>query len=372
MQLFLTLAIGGASVYFFYQGDFVLALLLLIWTMSRLLEPSFKKISSDVANSKIERNSNIAIELKINVAEVLKHEVVSQLYEKIKHEKKIVKFGSKEKWIDILIENYKEKYDCKVDYITKESNKFPNVRCIWDIVKFNIKNNILYKNGELDFDDSIYHEIFIPYEYISAKDEEERFGHRIDSDGIKIRVFVVNGFIKLQVGNFDKATTPKFIREEGLAVYLTYFTVTSFPLIYIDQTTPVNYLNLSMYATDSYCDSLLSGKGGDWARDWKEINKEIREYSYIKNRFADDNPTGDGRLTKYYQKFHKKGLELLVKENFIDPNKREESEWYVPGWMQDKNIHYLNKFLYIGIIDYKNVKENMEQYYWTDYYEEIP
>ncbi len=86
MQSFLTLAIVGASAYFFYQGDFVLALLLLIWTMSRLLEPSFKKISSDVANSEIERNSNIAIELKINVAEVLKHEVVSQLYEKIKHE----------------------------------------------------------------------------------------------------------------------------------------------------------------------------------------------------------------------------------------------------------------------------------------------
>ncbi len=38
--------------------------------------------------------------------------------------KKIVKFGSKEKWIDVLIENYKEKYDCKVDYITKESKHF--------------------------------------------------------------------------------------------------------------------------------------------------------------------------------------------------------------------------------------------------------
>jgi hypothetical protein len=37
-------------------------------------------------------------------------------------------------------------------------------------IRFNIKNNLLFVNGEVDFGDHIYHELEVPYRW---KDEEQ-------------------------------------------------------------------------------------------------------------------------------------------------------------------------------------------------------
>ncbi len=360
-----TLIIGGASIYFFYENNFFVAIILLTWFFSRLFGQSLKRIFEGINNTEKEILSNITIEVKINIAEILKHSSVLNLFRKLKENEKF-KFKDESEWIKTLIENYKKKYgfDNENDRVHK------GVRYIWEKAKFNIKNNILWKNNEVDFNDSVEHEIYIPYEYIGQKEEEEGHFYNNIWSGIQIRVLIVNGEIKVQIGDFDKNTTPHFYQKEGLAVYKTWETITSFPLMYVSQSIPINYLNFSMYATESY-KGLLSGAKNDWTHDWKELNSEMVDYSYLRAQFASDEVAGK-KFGDVYKKFYTKSLEKLSRDNFVDPYKREDDGWPVPEWMEDNSIHYQNKYLLVFLADYKDVKEKRDKYYITDYHEEHP
>lgn len=363
-----TFIIGGATVYFFYEYNFILGLILFTWFLSRLFGYNLKRIFEGIGHSEVEKHSNILIELKVNIAAVLNHKVVSDLYNKLKkNEKFAAKFKNQSEWVKVMIDNYKKKYKNENDFTHEKTG----VRYLWDTVKYNIKNNILWENGEIDFSDTIQHEIFVPYEYKGGKEEEERFWHDIGS-GISIRVIVVNGLIKVQIGNFDKETSPEFYRDSGLAAYKTWETITTFPLMYVSQSIPTHYLNLSMYATDSYKNLLRLESKKDWTKDWKELNAEIVDYNYLKTAFASDAPA-DSKFSKVFKKFHTKSLEKLAAENFSDPYKKDkEDDWPVPGWMEDNNINYLNDYLMILIADYKDAREKNEKYYLTDFHEEHP
>lgn len=367
MQQIFTFALGGASIYFFYENNFIVAVILFTWFLSRLFGYNLKRIFEGIGNSEVEKHSNIVVELKVNIAAVLGHQALSSLFDKIKENKKFTaKFKNKSEWIEALADNYKKKYKNENDFTHEKTG----VRYLWDAVRYNIKNNILWENGEIDFSDSIQHEIFIPYEYKGEKEEEGRLWLDLGS-GIRIRVFVVNGLIKVQVGNFDKETSPEVYRDSGLAAYKTWETITTFPLMYVSQSIPTHYLNLSMYATDSYKGLLRREPSRDWTKDWKELNAEIADYNYLKTAFASDAPA-DSKFNKVYKKFYTKSLEKLAAENFSDPHKRKDDDWPVPGWMEDNNITYLNNFLHVFIADYKDMREKNEKYYLTDYHEEHP
>ena len=362
-----TLVIGGASIYFFYESNFIAAVILFTWFLSRLFGYNLKRIFEGIGNSEVEKHSNVAIELKVNIAAVLGHQALSSLFEKLNENKKFTsKFKNKSELVEALADNYKKKYKNENDFTHEKTG----VRYLWDAVKYNIKNNILWENGEIDFSDSIQHEIFIPYEYKGEKEEEERLWLDLGS-GIRIRVFVVNGLIKVQVGNFDKETSPEVYRDSGLAAYKTWETITTFPLMYVSQVIPTHYLNLSMYATDSYKNLLKLETTKDWTKDWKELNAEIADYNYLKTAFASDAPANK-KFGKIYKKFYTKSLEKLAAENFNDLNKKKDDDLLATDWMEDNNINYLNNFLMVFIADYKNAREKNEKYYLTDYYEENP
>jgi len=361
LQLIFTFIIYGVSIYFFYHHNFFIGLTLFVWVIFRSLEDSLVKLFENTNLSELNKKSNILIELKINLAELFKSKEILTIFEKLKKEKKI-NFQNFSEWIEIMIENYKKKFNNQNDFTSKDGERY-----IWEVVKFNIKNNILWKNNQIDFNDSVYHEIFIPFEY-KNKEAEELF-----EEGLYVRVFVVNGLIKLQIGRYDEKITPKFFRREGLAVYQTYSTITLFPLMYVFQEIPTNYLNLSAYATESWKNIFKKDNKSDFMADWKILNKEIIEYNYIKDRLALNQPGNDRKFNKLYQKFYKKGSKILITENFKDPYKKNKDiNWSVPGWMEDNDIHYLNKFLYILIANYKDLKEKRERYNYIDYYEEIP
>ncbi|HVB20039.1 MAG TPA: hypothetical protein VNF51_02005 [Candidatus Paceibacterota bacterium] len=369
-QIF-TFALGAASVFFFYENSFLIALVLFTWFLSRLFGYSLTKMFEGIGHSEVERQSNISIELKMNVAAILNHDSVSSLFDKLKSGKKPIwrknaefKFADKKAWVEQIVENYKKKYKNDNDYTDEKSG----VRYVWESVKYNIKNNILWENGQVDFSDSITHEIFIPYEY--AEDKEDGFFQDI-SEGIRIRFLVVNGMIKVQIGNFSKETSPQIYRD-GLAVYKTWETITTFSLMYVFQGLPTNYLNLSMYATDSYKKLLSNDPSKDFTKDWKELNAEIANYNYLKTQFAIDSSVS-GKFLEIYKKFNGKSLKYLGEEKFIDPYKRKDDDtYYEPGWMKDNSIHYLNNYLSVSIADYKDQKEKNEKYYYTDYHEETP
>src|SRR5262249_39173781 len=155
--------------------------------------------------------SNCFLRLIIGIEGLLKHEAVSELFLKLQSTGTIRREISEDQWKTQLLENYRQKY--KTDNVHHE-------------VKFNIKNNLLWTNGEIDFNDSIYHELFIPYNgptgspQITAPPGEEFDRKRetsLNSEGIHagltVRVFVVNGIIKLQIGKFSKRLSPEVIKK---------------------------------------------------------------------------------------------------------------------------------------------------------------
>lgn len=366
-----TLVIGCASVYLFYKNSFLIALVLFTWFLSRLFGYNIKRIFEGLGHSEVERQSNIVLELKINIATILNHKAVSDLFDRLQNGKKAMfrsefKFKDKVKWVEQMIGNYKKKYNKNDnDWTNKEGRRF-----VWDSIKFNIKNNILWENEQINFSDSIEHELVIPYEFKGKEDDDSMSWNDIGS-GLRVRVIVVNGMIKVQIGNFDKESSPEIYNDSGLAAYKTWETITTFPLMYVSQSLPAHYLNLSMYATDSYKGLLKREPSKDWTKDWKELNTEIADYNYLKTAFASDAPA-DSKFNKVYKKFYTKSLEKLAAENFSDLNKKKDDDWPVPGWMEDNNTTYLNNFLHVFIADYKDARKRNEEYYLTDYHEEHP
>ena len=88
--------------------------------------------------------------------------------------------------------------------------------------------------------------------------------------------------------------------------------------------------------------------------------------------FASDKPA-DKKFERIYKKFYTKSLEKLAAEKFSDPYKKDkDDDWPVPGWLEDKNINYLNDYLMVFIADYKDAREKNEKYYLTDFHEEHP
>ena len=107
-------------------------------------------------------------------------------------------------------------------------------------------------------------------------------------------MLVVNGMLHLQVGRFDKGYSPRVLRAGSLAVYETFTTVTSFPLMYFSYQhgIPVRYLNLVAAATPSYKES-HDDRGDEKKRwknrysDWQSLNREIAGYRLLCD---EDNP----------------------------------------------------------------------------------
>lgn len=351
-----TLALAGATIYFFYDYNFFLAVVFLIWTLSRLFGYSFQRLVKGfgeiTTHSQLEKKCNVVLEIKINIEEVLKHKAVSELFERLKKQKNIEK-KSKDEWIKDLLHSYKKKFDKKE---TLEE------------VKFNIKNNVLWKNGEIDFNDSVYHEVFIPY---NLDEFEKKELSPYIYTGLTIRVFIVNGIIKLQIGDFAKEVSPEVIKK-GLDVYKTHETIASFPLMYFhwQHKIPENYLNLSMYATDSYYKH-LKGDKEDFTKDWKEINKEIRDYNYVCS-IADEYVEDRGRWEKIVKEFDEKKDKMLKENDFKDPFARDENDdYYYDDW-RDNNVYFINKLMTIFVANYNENKEKREKFVYTDYYEERP
>jgi hypothetical protein len=326
----------------------------------------FSKLFELVADAAAIQDANIGINLKLNIAEILSDSSTDGLYEQSKKNKTLEgKFKNKEEWASLLIENFKKRHQ----KLNPSDHTHKGKRYVWGQVNFNIKGNLLIKNKEIDFSDIIQHRIDIPFEYT---EKEEMF-----EDDVTIRLVVVNGILKIQVGHFDKETSPEHLRKGGLAIYKKFATVTSFPLMYVFFDMPSKYLNLSFYATPSYW-KLMSGQAKDnsFNQEWIAANAEFNDYKYLNNPLigepVKDNVIKDQRWLKIIQSFAKKGKEWLARENFTDPDAEKESDGYTPGWLKNDSLTYMNDYLSVHIADYKKEQEKMNKYELVDYYQETP
>lgn len=359
ISIIFTIALAAASIFFFYEYNFFVAIILLVWFISRLfgynLERLVKGFGQITTHSNFETQCNCALEFEIIIEEVLKHPTIDRLFNQLQKKTIIAPSTQKEDWITKMLDNYKKKFG---------REKFKEV-------KFNIKNNLVWKNGAIDFNDSIYHEIFIPYEYKDGKEEETKppFTPAIES-GITIRLFIVNGIIKLQVGDFSKEYTPNRLSN---MVYQTHDTITSFPLMYFSylHKIPENYLNLSAYATESWKNlhaEKKDKKSKDFTTDWKELTEEIRDYNYVCS-VTDEYVGNRKKWRAIVTGFEKKKSEWLEKENFKNQFPRD-GDFYAD--LESNNQYFANKYLWVFVMNYNEFKEKKERYVYTDYYEERP
>lgn len=351
--------------------------------MARLFGYSLTGLVNGINRSENQKKSNIQIDVMFNVAATIEHPILGEAIERInnkndefykteKGKKHLDKSSGdrqildKKEWREKLIENYKKKHKDTNDYVKDDT------RYVWERIRFNIKNNILWKNGEVFFGDVITHTVSVPYKY----NDEDSFFSAFPAE-VEIRLNVVNGIIKLQVGNFHKNSTPKFLQEEGLATYQTWYTVASLPLMYIAYGIPTQYLNPCAEAMDSWWELWHSGKASKesqekWRKEWQQINKEIKDYEYVSSRPSDE--TLDKESFRIISDFGNKlkAYRQQAGEDLKSNQDKSEDKGYTPAFLRDDSTEYTNKYLHVSIIDYNEYKENKGKYMFSDYWEEHP
>jgi hypothetical protein len=121
--------------------------------------------------------------------------------------------------------------------------------------------------------------------------------------------------LNLQVGRFDKSYSPRILDSQGLAVYETFATIATFPLMYFGYRCglPVRYLNLVAAATASYKESHDErvDKKKRWKNryaDWRALQREVAIYRVLCDRSS---PAYNRLNDKLEQEFFDKCERLL-------------------------------------------------------------
>jgi hypothetical protein len=356
ISIIFTISLGATSIFFFYKFNFFIAIILLACFISRLVGYNHKRQAKGFGEITthliLETQCNCALEFQISIEEILKHPAIERLFNQLQMKNVISTSTQKEDWIKKMLDNYRKKFS---------REKLEEVR-------FNIKNNLVWKNGIIDFNDSIYHEIFIPYEYKDGKEEKSTFRTPSIEIGITIRLFIVNGIIKLQVGDFSREYTPNKLSNTS---YQTHDTITSFPLMYFSylHKIPVKYLNLLAYATESWKNAhgeKRDKRSKGLTADWKELLKEIKDYNYVCS-VADVYVGSYKKWDTIIARFQKKKSEMLKRDNFENLFPRSDDHDFYEDLMPNDR-YYSNEYLSVNIVNHNK----KGQYIYTDYYEDSP
>jgi hypothetical protein len=359
----------GVAAYSYTNGNYVWAFLcLLLWgylvVQNRLTR--VWSVLSALERAPSELDCNTFINCRFSIEHLIAHPSVQNLYRSLHVEGK-VGAESFDKWTQLLLENYTRTF-------TREKP--------FEEVTFNIKNNLVFKNEKPDFwMDSVYHEFAIPFRCPEAGEEENSsFMTESDEVQLSIRLFIINGILKLQVGNFSKRHSPELLHEGALASYVTWATVTEFPLIYFSYRhgLPVRYLNLSSHATESYKVQLSAHrqkweKKPFWKRapnmfdDWRVLQRDVAAYRILCDQ--DSTHYSHSVVNKLEKSFGEKRKTMLEKEGFKTHERGDDHEsWRYP----DTGEQYWNDHIWLQFQNLNLRRDYAERHWWTDYYEEQP
>ena len=354
----LGLALLAAYLYSQGNGLWVGCVLLLAWSFFQQRLAALLGIVGKLASIPLEHDANSVLIYTFSIEKVLEHPSVAALFKALQKNGKapadtLAGFQS------LVLESYARKY--------APATKACEVR-------FNIKNNLLFVNGEVDFGDHIYHELEIPYRWQDDAPVEKALLQPYCEAGLAVRMLVVNGILHLQVGRFDKDNSPRLLHSGSLAVYETFATVTSFPLMYFSYQhgIPVRYLNLVAAATPSFKASHddQTDEKKKWKNrytDWQSLNREIAGYRLLCD---EDNPNYNHKQIEALSKdFEEKRNKLLAAEGYKNFERDDEDGWRYP----DTGHSYWNDY---GQVFFRNMNANRDspraEHWFTDYYEEQP
>ncbi len=351
------LGILGLAVYFYLQGKVLWAAVcvaFVIWLSFRQQIAHIVGAFGKLTEVPQEHSANSELSYSFGLDGVFEHPAVDQLFAKLQTKNK-APAPTLEEWRKLLAENYCRKY----------KREKPGCE-----VRFNVKNNLLFVNGDVEFGDHIYYQLEIPYRWTDAGEPERVPSFSPESEyRLAVRVLLVNGILRLEVGGFDKEYSPAVFREGSMAVYEDFATVTTFPLMYFTHQhgIPVRYLNLVAEATPAYkawTTGRSTEKNPDMYRDWRSLHAELATYRILCD--TENENYGMKRRLKLEKAFEEKRIALLNADGYKTPDHEEEA-WRYP----DTGHWYSNRFGRVFFWNRNNYGEGFEGWF-ADYTEEQP
>ncbi len=151
------LAALGFYLYSVGSGFWVLCALALAWSFLQQQIAAIVGIVSRLTSVPHEHDANCVLVYTFRVDRVLEHPAVDELFAKLLKNGK-APAPTLPEYRTLLLESYARKY--------KRADGFCEVT-------FNIKNNLLFVNREVDFGDHVYHELEIPYRWTETGEPQE-------------------------------------------------------------------------------------------------------------------------------------------------------------------------------------------------------
>jgi hypothetical protein len=351
-----SLLFGAGSYYFFSQGRYILGSLFLLWACVGLFGEPLGNYFAGLAlvnrDFHVERDCNVSLDVGINVEAAVRHPSVVRVFGRLR-EKNAIRDASHAEWAERLLDNYKRKHEAASP---------------WETARFHIKSNLVWKNGELDSSDAIWHEVFLPYAGAAGEAKyAPGFPPGLES-GLTIRLILVNGILKLMVGDYSKENSPnQFTGLAGVQGYQARETITSFPLLYFpaQHRLPERYMNFTAAGTRSYhmIYSANPKERKQGTAEWTKLYRDVRKYIYACRIRKERVPhvLEGPRWLKIIKEFDAKKEEWLQREGFRRLSADRETV------EADPEVHYENNCLRVVVTDHSDANAKLRKHIFPDY-----
>jgi len=270
---------------------------MLLWLYLMFINQIKKENTNEKIKNIINSNkSNCEFNIKFNIEEILNHDILKSYFNSDFFIKKDILEKIK-KNAKILIEKGKIKEN----------------------IQIRIKNLNIYKNWELDFDDTFYHKIFIPQYNLNLKEYKEDDSHN-PRTWITIRILLINWLLKLQIWRFEhcKMNSISIVNNKNYKYksHFNYFNIINIPIIYLlpDLTIPEKFLNIQGHSfnyleikefkknkikpTDKNINKFIQDKN-------QQLKQDIKDYYYLNSILKDET----------FTKLNDKSFEISYKFN---------------------------------------------------------
>jgi hypothetical protein len=252
------LFIGGAYLIDSRTNTYA-GLLFVGWSFSRVSAYALRAYRLSVGASLLEAvaatRANTRTDLLLRIDAIIGHPAVNAAFDRLKRLGRIQTPVTFAEWRDGLIRRYRAEHD-----IAPEDNPLERVA-------FEVRAGQLWKDGEYRQSPFIHHEVLIADESMKRESFLAK-GH----DGLRIRVLVINGVLKVQVGRWDEEFGH---REPGQNNWIAWDTVTSFPLLL----NPLDhYLSPRLLLMDYFS---MPHHRKSWQREKRRFFRRVEEYRRV-------------------------------------------------------------------------------------------
>lgn len=340
----------------FHYHLFWVGVPLILWAgtryVTRYFTSCFESLFDILRPWSFEFDSNVQLAVKVDIASALQHPSTLQALDKLKSQKIISQNVDLETWKAHMLDSFQETHD--------EDESF---------VRFHILKGGLWKNEKPALSQVIHHVFKIPYpDALRHPEREKSFLESSIDKEFSIRLLLVNGFLKLQIGEFSEETSFRVIRSGVFAKYECWHTITAFPLIYShNHSIPQKFLFLNYQSLPEYS----TGKNTrEWLTTWQKLNEDAASYWFLHRRKSKSYSDVDQKRAENITKdFEKRLAEFCQKEGF-----RDHFEGRPDGSPLDKYAgiaaSFENRYLQIYARDLSGLDEIGHNEEFTDYYEE--